>query len=395
MWTKSLCMPTPVAPIRMANSPSVSVPIPKLRRREYRDLIGILTVQSFGNEMAASFCLVYLVSSLQLLAFDVAILVWVIGFGMAAVTVLGVSRGRPIRATTSMSMGLAVMVLGHLSFALLPPLAGMVAGGVAFGLYGPLFWLPLNSLIVRETHSANRAGRLAGITATFAITGVLAPTLGGLIADRAGYRTIFALSAIVVATNFLLVRRLAQPNESLVFTLNLRRIGARAAFAFSGQGGVDGLITAATPLGSFLFTTSSLELGFLFALFSLAAGIGALILGRVSDRVRVRPPFLLLGPILSVPACLIAYFVRDLGSFAFAVGWLSMTSAIAPSFIYTILIDRTEREIPSVTAARELMLNVSRTLALLGGIALLALGGDVYALYLLVGGVILLEALAK
>jgi len=204
-----------------------------------------------------------------------------------------------------------------------------------------------------------------------------------------------ALSAIVVATNFLLVRRLAQPNESLAFTLNLRRIGARAALAFSGQGGVDGLITAATPLGSFLFTTSSLELGLLFALFSLAAGIGAIVLGRVSDRVRVRPPFLLLGPILSVPACLIAYFVRDLGSFAFAVGWLSMTSAIAPSFIYTILIDRTEGEIPSVTAARELMLNVSRTLALLGGIALLALGGDVYALYLLVGGVILLEALAK
>src|SRR6267378_825241 len=395
MWTKSLCMPTPVAPIRMANSPSISVPIPKLRRREYRDLIGILTVQSFGNQMAASFWLVYLVSAPQLLAFDVAILVWVIGFGTAAVTVLGVSRGRPIRATTSMSMGLAVMVLGHLSFALLPPLAGMVAGGVAFGLYVPLFWLPLNSLIVRETHAANRAGRLAGITATFAITGVLAPTLGGLIADRAGYRTVFALSAIVVATNFLLVRRLAQPNESLVFTLNLRRIGARAALAFSGQGGVDGLITAATPLGSFLFTTSSLELGFLFALFSLAAGIGALILGRVSDRVRVRPPFLLLGPILSVPACLIAYFVRDLGSFAFAVGWLSMTSAIAPSFIYTILIDRTEGEIPRVTAARELMLNVSRTLALLGGIALLSLGGDVYALYLLVGGVILLEALAK
>ncbi len=379
----------------MENSSLISVPIPKLRRREYRDLIGILTVQSFGNQMAASFWLVYLVSAPQLLAFDVAILVWVIGFGVAAVTVLGVSRGHPIRATTSMSMGLAVMVLGHLSFAFLPPLAGMVAGGVAFGLYVPLFWLPLNSLIVRETRAANRAGRLAGITATFAITGVLAPTLGGLIADRAGYRTVFALSAIVVATNFLLVRRLAQPNESLVFTLNLRRIGARTALAFSGQGGVDGLITAATPLGSFLFTTSSLELGLLFALFSLAAGIGAIVLGRVSDRVRVRPPFLLLGPILSVPACLIAYFVRDLGSFAFAVGWLSMTSAIAPSFIYTILIDRTEGEIPSVTAARELMLNVSRTLALLGGIALLALGGDVYALYLLVGGVILLEALAK
>jgi len=86
--------------------------------------------------------------------------------------------------------------------------------------------------------------------------------------------------------------------------------------------------------------------------------------------------------------------VRDLGAFAFAIGWLSMTSAVAPSFIYTILIDRTEKEIPTVTATRELILNTSRTLVLLGGLAVLALGGDVYALYLLVGGVILLETLA-
>src|SRR5438132_1094519 len=260
------------------------------RRRNYRALIGILAVQAFANQMAASFWLVYLVSPPQSLDFDVAILVWVIGFGVAACTVLWIARGRPIQATTSMVSGLAIMVLGHLSFAFLPALWGMVSGSVCFGLYVPLFWLPLNSLVVRETNHANRAGRLAGVTETF--------------------------------------------------------------------------------------------------------GIAAVILGRVSDRVRVRTPFLLLGPLLSVPACLLAYLVRDLGAFAFAIGWLSMTSAVAPSFIYTILIDRTEKEIPTVTATRELILNTSRTLVLLGGLAVLALGGDVYALYLLVGGVILLETLA-
>src|SRR5438445_570996 len=237
------------------------------RRRNYRALIGILAVQAFANQMAASFWLVYLVSPPQSLDFDVAILVWVIGFGVAACTVLWIARGRPIQATTSMMAGLAIMVLGHLSFAFLPALWGMVLVSVCFGL--------------------------------------------------------------------------------------------------------------------------------LFALFSLAAGIAAVILGRVSDRVRVRTPFLLLGPLLSVPACLLAYLVRDLGAFAFAIGWLSMTSAVAPSFIYTILVDRTENEIPIVTATRELILNTSRTLVLLGGLAVLALGGDVYALYLLVGGVILLDALAK
>src|SRR5439155_121462 len=258
----------------------------------------ILAVQAFANQMAASFWLVYLVSPPQSLDFDVAILVWVIGFGVAACTVLSIARGRPIQATTSMVSGLAIMVLGHLSFAFLPALWGMFLGSVCFGLYVPLFWLPLNSLVVRETNHANRAGRLAGITATFAITGVLAPIVGGWIADRASYRLVFGLGGVAVAANLLFVRWLAQSNETLAFS------------------------------------------------------------------------------------------VRDLGAFAFAIGWLSMTSAVAPSFIYTILIDRTEKEIPTVTATRELILNTSRTLVLLGGLAVLALGGDVYALYLLVGGVI-------
>jgi len=364
-------------------------------RRDYRALIGVLAVQVFGNQMAASFWLVHLVSAPQALPFEVAILVWVIGFGVAALTVLGMARGRPIRATSSMTMGIISMVLAHFSFAFLSPLEGMVAGAIAFGVYVPLFWLPLNTLIVRETNPANRAGRLAGITATFAVTGVVGPTLGGLLAERAGYPFVFALAGVIVAANLVLVRLLAQSEESLVFKLDLRRTGARTALAFSGQGGVDGLLSAATPLGAFIFTRNSFELGLLFAVFALAAGIAAIILGRVSDRVRARAPFLLLGPILSVPACLIAYFIRDLGTFAFAVGWLSMTTAVAPSFIFTILVDRSERDIPTVTATRELLLNTSRTLTLLGGLAVLALGGDVYALYLLVGAVVLLEALAK
>ncbi len=54
-----------------------------------------------------------------------------------------------------------------------------------------------------------------------------------------------------------------------------------------------------------------------------------------------------------------------------------------------------EDSIPAVTATREFILNASRSVALFAGLIVLASGGDVYALYLLVGGVILLEALAR
>src|SRR5437660_11596057 len=122
-----------------------------------------------------------------------------------------------------MVSGLAIMVLGHLSFAFLPALWGMVSGSVCFGLYVPLFWLPLNSLVVRETNHANRAGRLAGITATFAITGVLAPIVGGWIADRASYRLAFVPGVVAVASSVLLLRWRAQSNRTHVLPVGSQR----------------------------------------------------------------------------------------------------------------------------------------------------------------------------
>jgi len=387
-------MSADVAAVRMASVPPSPLAVRESRPRGYRELIAIVAVQSFGNQMAGSFWLVYLVSPPHSLDFRVAVLMWLVSFLVASLLVVGISRGRPIRATTYMSIGLGIMALGHFSFLVLSPLAVIGTAGLAFGLYLPLFWLPLNSLLVKETSRANRAGRLAGVTATFTTIAVVAPAVGGYLALRIGYPLMFALGGMIVLANLGLVRLLAQREESLVFKIDLRRMGRRTALAFSGQGGVEGLLFAATPLASFLFTTNAFELGLLFALFSLAAGVAAVVLGRISDRVRARMPFLILGPVLSVPACVLAFAQRDLGTFAFAVGWLSMTSAVAPSFIYTIIVDRSEDAVPTVTATREFLLNVSRAAALSGGLILLAAGGGVYALYLLVGGVILLEALA-
>src|SRR5256712_330904 len=155
---------------------------------------------------------------------------------------------------------------------------------------------------------------LVAVTATFTTVAIAAPILGGFVANVVGYPVVFGLGGVIVASNLLLIRRRVAPSESFAFSIDLRRTAPRTTLAFSGQGGVDGLLSAATPLGSFLFTTNSLALGLLFALFSLAAGVAALLLGRASDRVRTRAPFLLLGPILSVPACILAFAVRDLGA---------------------------------------------------------------------------------
>ena len=377
-------------------SPSAARPA---RRRGFRELIAVVAVQSLGNTMSTSFWVVYLVSPPQDLPFSTAVLVWLVAFGLAMVIVAGYGRGRPIPATASMTVGLGAMAIGHLSFAFLPPLAVVVAAGAGFGIYIPAFWLPLNILLAQETTAANRAGRMAGVTATFTIVSVAAPAFGGLLAQAFGFRALFVTAASVVTANLILVRSLAQRDETHRYALRFRAAGTRTNLAFLGQGAVDGLWFAATPLATFFFTTAALELGLLFAFFSLAAGAATYVLGVASDRIRTRRPFLLLGPFLSVPAALgAAAFVSvrpDLGSFALSVGALSMTTSLAPSFIFTVLVDRMEDSLPAVSATREFLLNVSRTAALGASVLVLALGAGVEALYVFLAGAVLLEALAR
>jgi hypothetical protein len=98
-----------------------------------------------------------------------------------------------------------------------------------------------------------------------------------------------------------------------------------------------------------------------------------------------------------VPASLAAALLvgRDFGGFAMTVGLFSVTSSLAPPIIMTIALDRMEDALPQVVATREILLNVSRTISLVGALAALAAGLGVAFLFLLVGGVVLLEALAK
>lgn len=109
-------------------------------------------------------------------------------------------------------------------------------------------------------------------------------------------------------------------------------------------------------------------------------------------------PFLLIGSLLSAPACPLAATAHNLVTVALSVGVLPMTMNATPSFIYTLLVDRRETSVRQITTTREIILNTSRAVATAVGIGLLLVGGSASAVCLLcflVAGVILLEMLAK
>src|SRR3989475_9919499 len=231
-----LCTRARLGAARMVSAPPAPPPFRVSQRLRYRELLGLVAIQSFGNQMAGSFWIVYLVSEPQALAFDVAALLWVVAYLTAAVVAVVVSRGRPILARSSMTLALMIMAFCHFAFAVLPASWIVVVGGLAFGLYLPLFWLPMNCLLVRETSPANRAGRLAAVTATFTTVAIVAPILGGFLATVAGYPVVFGLGGVIVASNLLRIRRRVAPSQSFAFSIDLRPTAPPTTLAFSRQG---------------------------------------------------------------------------------------------------------------------------------------------------------------
>src|SRR3989442_3839047 len=96
----------------MFSAPPAPPPFRVSQRFRYRELLGLVAVQSFGNQMTGSFWIVYLVS---LLDFRVATLLWGIPFLTPALGGLLIARGRPIPARTCMTVGLATMAAGHVA----------------------------------------------------------------------------------------------------------------------------------------------------------------------------------------------------------------------------------------------------------------------------------------
>src|SRR2546422_301409 len=215
----------------MVSAPPAPPPFRVSQRFRYRELLGLVAVQSFGNQMTGSFWIVYLVSGP--LAFRVGPLLWVMAFLTAARGALLMARGRPIQARTSMTVGLATMAAGHFAFAFLPANWVVLVGGMAFGISLPLFWLPMNSLLVRETSPANRAGRLAGVTATFTTVAVVAPVLGGDLPVPRGFSFLFSLRGLILGANLLPPRRIVPRGGGFFFLIRLRRVGLPAAPPFA------------------------------------------------------------------------------------------------------------------------------------------------------------------
>jgi MFS family permease len=346
-------------------------------RRAFAGLMIIEMMLAFGNTFAASFNMIYLYKHLDMPLWSGPTFM-ALGFFISIFVSVWMSWKPHLDPRNAMLAGLALLITEYALF--LTVKDGWILSlsvGVAFGLWYPLFWTPFNVLMAQMTEKGDRGVTYGAFFFVWPLATFFAPFLGGLVIGFADYQVLFALGiAIILVTALLVVAYRRYIPTDQVMKIRLAAIGRRNAIAVLGEGGFEGVFWVDVTIVAFFFTQDELDLGALFALFGLSAGIMAIILGKVSDRIQNRRFFVLLSAVTSIPCIVAIALSRTVGEYAVGNGLLEFASFILPVFIFAILTDKLEDTKNDSVLSREYLLDIGRASGIAGLMLLIYLGVD-------------------
>lgn len=193
----------------------------------------------------------------------------------------------------------------------LPPLVAVLAMALAralFGAFGSATGPAAQAYVADRTAPSERTQALAGMTAAFALGGMIGPALAAAFSDRIGMVPFMVMIAVLVGLCALVVR-LTLPENTPPRESNRRPISPIAQFAFAGDGRVRAfvmygcaswLVQAASLQALGFFVMDRLELdttaGLQLAGVALTAGAAALIFAQLVaiPALKVSPRMLML-----------------------------------------------------------------------------------------------------
>jgi len=356
--------------------------------------MAIQVVLALANATAAVFLFVFLLKN-EGFSLGALVVFSVISFVIASLLCAVLVRLRPLRSDLLMSMGLAILASSYAAFLVVGGWPLLVYVGVAWGLYIPLFFVPFNALVIATTRTEDRTGKIGGLVLSYTAVAILAPTLGGTIIEAAGYGVVFSFAAIVLVADIALLAHLRIGREAVPIAFDFPRLGSRTAAALFAEGGFEGLFFGVVPLLAYTFTQEELSLGGLFSLFALAGGVVTVTLGVLSDRMRDRRPFLILGAGATAASTALVVTATSLPAFALANSLVSLTSAIAPVFLFTMAVERIPARPGHASVTREVLLNGGRTMSLAAYLVLLAVGVGPFPAFALAAVCLAVVAIAR
>jgi MFS family permease len=344
-------------------------------RRAFVGLMVINLMLAFGNTFAASFNMIYLVKHLGLELWQ-APTYMVIGFAISTFVSLWMSRKPHLDPRNAIIIGLAFLILEFTLFMFVKDgIVLSVLVGCAFGLFYPLFWTPCNVLMAHLTQKGDRGVTYGAFFFLWPLATFIAPFMGGLVIGFINYQALYFTGIAIIALTAVTVAAYRKyiPKDQ-VMRIRLDAIGKRNVVAVLGEGGFEGIFWIDIVLITYVFSQNEVEIGAVFSLFGLAAGIMGIIQGRVSDKIQNRRFFSSLSAIASIPCVVLIYLSTSLESFAFANGLLEFACFVFPVFIFAILTDRLEERKNDSVLGREFLLDIGRVISISLMMTLIAIG---------------------
>jgi len=364
-------------------------------RRAFAGLMLIEMLLAFGNTFAASFNMVYLFKELEMPLWSGPLYLG-IGFTISIFVNIWLSWRPSIDPRNAMIAGLCFLV-GEYSLLLLVSEGWvlMISVGLAFGMFYPLFWTPFNILMAQMTEKGDRGVIYGALFFVWPLATFFAPFLGGLVIGFASYQVLFGLGIFIIVMTAVVVaayRRYIPKDQRM--RIRLEAIGWRNVVALLGEGGFEGIFWTDYVIIAYLFSKDEIELGALFSLFGLSAGIMAIILGKVSDRIQNRRFFVQVSALSTIPCVILVAIASSLSEFAIGMGLLEFACFMLPVFLFAIITDKLENTKNDSVVGREYLLDIGRSVSIAVLVLLLYLGVTPQIGFLLCVPFLLLSAIA-
>ena len=365
-------------------------------RRAFAGLMIIEILLAFANTFAASFNMIYLFKELDF-DFWLGPTYLLIGFVMSAIVCLWMSWKPRIDPGNTAIVGLGFLVIEYVSLLFIEdPLILSIVVGLAFGIFYSLFWNSFNIMMAQMTAKTDRGVTYGAFFFVWPLVTFFAPFLGGLVIDNVNYKVLFSLGIVLVvatAVTIFAYRNYVPKNQAM--KIKLGAIGRRNVIAVIGEGGFEGVFWVDVVLVAYVFSKDEVELGALFSLFGLSAGIMAIIFGKISDKIQNRRMFSTFSALASIPCIVLIYFADSLEGYGFANGLLEFASFVFPVFIFAILTDKMEEAKNDSVLTRELLLDIGRVSTISILMLMLYSGFSAQACFLIAIPFLAMGALAK
>jgi predicted MFS family arabinose efflux permease/pimeloyl-ACP methyl ester carboxylesterase len=307
----------------------------------------------------------------------VAASVTVYAIAAACIALLLGRRGRSVRPASWLPVAAVVFVAANAIAALAPGVVIFWVARAAAGLAGGLVSALVIAALADASEYARRGRQMSGVAVSYFLAPVVGVPLGTWLAGRAGWRTVFAATAVLVAVAGLLVRQFplkrATKDEDdaateidderaslwrLVMRTRSTRRGVTSAFFVSG-----GLVCLTTYLASWLsdaFQAKAGEVAFIYAVAGAGAVVGGALGGVLADRFGKRRVAVWASLWMALFVLLVATFNRG----ALLVAVIGATAFLAALRIAPLQALITELVAPAERAAYVALRNASSQLGI-------------------------------